>query len=143
MAHLRCETFPGLAAIPGFIRGSILHRAVEGGTEFQIVTVWASWEAVRAFAGADPEVAVVPPVVRAMMSDYDDRVVHYEIAETVEPDRWAVWRIDDNGNTFLVRGGLNRDEAEQLSAEFTARGHKQMYWVESEPRLNRPQVLPS
>jgi heme-degrading monooxygenase HmoA len=84
-AHLRRETFPRLAAIPGFVRGSILHREVEGGTEFQIVTVWESWEAVRAFAGADPEAAVVPPVVRAMMSDYDDRVVHYEVAETDSP----------------------------------------------------------
>ena len=43
---------------------------------------------------------------------------------------WAVWRIDDNANTFLVRGGLSRDEAERVAAEFAARGHKQTYWVE-------------
>jgi UDP-N-acetyl-2-amino-2-deoxyglucuronate dehydrogenase len=47
-------------------------------------------------------------------------------------ETWAVWRIDDNANTFLVRGGLERAEAERLAAEFTARGHKQMYWVERE-----------
>ncbi|HYH68990.1 MAG TPA: hypothetical protein VD866_30125 [Urbifossiella sp.] len=47
-------------------------------------------------------------------------------------ESWAVWRIDDNGNTFLVRGGLARDEADRVAAEFTARGHKQMYWVERE-----------
>lgn len=45
---------------------------------------------------------------------------------------WAVWRIDDTGNTFLVRGGLTRAEAERVAAEFAARGHKQMYWVEQE-----------
>jgi hypothetical protein len=45
---------------------------------------------------------------------------------------WAVWRIDDNGNTFVVRGGLGREEAERVAAEFSARGHKQMYWVERE-----------
>jgi hypothetical protein len=45
---------------------------------------------------------------------------------------WAVWRIDDNANTFLVQGGLGRAEAERLAAEFTARGHKQTYWVEPE-----------
>src|SRR5262245_5463966 len=83
--HLRRETFPGLAAIPGFVRASILHREVEGGTEFQIVTVWESWEAIREFAGADPEVAVVPPAVRAMMVEYDHRVVHYEVAEVYPP----------------------------------------------------------
>jgi hypothetical protein len=50
-------------------------------------------------------------------------------------DLWAVWRIDDNGNTFVVRENLGRAEAEQLVAEFTARGHKQMYWIEREGKL--------
>jgi hypothetical protein len=45
---------------------------------------------------------------------------------------WAVWRIDDNGNTFVVRGGLVRAAAERVASEFTARGHKQTYWVERE-----------
>lgn len=85
VGHLRRETFPGLAAIPGFVRASILRREVEEGTEFQIVTVWESWEAIRAFAGADPEEAVVPATVRAMMVGYDRRVVHYEVADTYLP----------------------------------------------------------
>jgi len=54
---------------------------VEGGTEFHIVTVWESLTAIKAFAGQDPETAVVPATVRAMLSSYDERVVHYEIAE--------------------------------------------------------------
>jgi heme-degrading monooxygenase HmoA len=83
--HLRRETFPGLAAIPGFVRASVLRRAVEEGTEFQVVTVWESWEAIRAFAGADPDAAVVPAAVQAMMGHYDRRVVHYEVADTCLP----------------------------------------------------------
>ena len=47
-------------------------------------------------------------------------------------ETWAVWRIDDNGNTFVVREHLLREVAERLVAEFTARGHKQMYWIERE-----------
>ena len=43
---------------------------------------------------------------------------------------WVVWRIDDNGNTFVVRERLTQEEAERVVAEFTARGHKQMYWAE-------------
>lgn len=43
---------------------------------------------------------------------------------------FTVWRIDDNGNTFVVRQGLSRDEADRLVAEYTARGHKQTYWTE-------------
>jgi 8-oxo-dGTP pyrophosphatase MutT (NUDIX family) len=45
---------------------------------------------------------------------------------------WCVRRVDDNGNAFVVRGGLGRAEAEGLAAEFEARGHKQTYWVEPE-----------
>lgn len=45
---------------------------------------------------------------------------------------WAVHRQDDNGNRFVVRAGLAREEAERLAAELEARGHKQLYWIERE-----------
>ena len=83
--HLRHDTFPSLARIPGFVRASILRRAVETGTEFQIVTVWESLIAIKAFAGEDPEIAVVAAAVRGMLATYDERVVHYEIAESFAP----------------------------------------------------------
>jgi len=47
---------------------------------------------------------------------------------------WQVWRIDDNGNTFLMRDDLTQAEADRVVAEFTARGHKQTYWAEREDR---------
>jgi L-amino acid N-acyltransferase YncA len=47
-------------------------------------------------------------------------------------DRWAVWRTDDTGNSFLVRDRLSREEAARLAAEFEARGHKQTYWLQRE-----------
>lgn len=43
---------------------------------------------------------------------------------------YRVMRQDDNGNRYLVARGLSRAEAEALAAEFEARGHKQLYWVE-------------
>jgi phosphinothricin acetyltransferase len=46
--------------------------------------------------------------------------------------RWTVWRIDDTGNTFVVRERLSREEADRAVAEFEARGHKQTYWAERE-----------
>jgi heme-degrading monooxygenase HmoA len=85
VAHLRSEVFPKLAAIPGFVRATVLKRSVEAGTEFQVVTVWESLRAIEAFAGPKPELAVVPAVVQAMMSDYDRQVAHYEIADTYTP----------------------------------------------------------
>ena len=42
---------------------------------------------------------------------------------------WNVWRQDDNGNRFVISGGHSQAEAEQICADFEARGHKQMYWA--------------
>ena len=80
--HLLHETFPKLSGIGGFIQASILRRETLKGTEFLIVTEWQSLDAIKSFAGADPEVAVVPEVVQAMMIEYDPRVRHYEVAKT-------------------------------------------------------------
>jgi hypothetical protein len=43
---------------------------------------------------------------------------------------YRVIRQDDNGNRFLVAKDLDGPEARRLAAEFEARGHKQLYWVE-------------
>src|SRR5579872_3274762 len=79
--HLTHETFPRLGGIPGFIRASILRRELAKGTEFLIVTEWESLDAIKGFAGDDPETAVVPANVQAMMLEFDPRVRHYEIAK--------------------------------------------------------------
>jgi heme-degrading monooxygenase HmoA len=79
--HLRSDTFPKLSKINGFISASILRRTVEQGTEFLIITVWESVEAIERFAGARADVAVVPEVVQAMMVEYDRNVIHYEVVE--------------------------------------------------------------
>jgi heme-degrading monooxygenase HmoA len=77
--HLRGQTVPALANIAGFVRASILRREVEKGTEFQVVTVWESLDAIRAFAGPDPEAAVVPAMVQEMMVEFEARATHYEV----------------------------------------------------------------
>lgn len=83
--HLKSDTFPKLARIRGFLSASILRREVEAGTEFQIVTVWESLDAIRSFAGPKVDVAVVPAGVQALMSIYDSHVTHYEVTETYVP----------------------------------------------------------
>ena len=45
------------------------------------------------------------------------------------PDRWIVWRQDDNGNRFEVARKDSRADAQALAAAMEARGHKQLYWV--------------
>ena len=79
--HLRMETFPAIRKLPGFVSASILRRVVPEGVEFLIVTQWASLEAIRRFAGANPEVAVVPEKVRKMMIEFDQLVRHYEVVQ--------------------------------------------------------------
>jgi len=79
--HLRSETFPELSKLPGFVRASILRRTLPSGVEFLVITQWATLESIRAFAGADAEVAVVPEKVRSMMVEYDKSVRHYEVVE--------------------------------------------------------------
>lgn len=51
---------------------------------------------------------------------------------TTPPENsWCLWRLDDNGNRFLVRRFADRTEAEAVAAAYEARGHKQRYFVES------------
>jgi heme-degrading monooxygenase HmoA len=79
IAHLERETLPVLARLSGFISASILRREVKEGTEFQIITRWASVEAITRFAGPDPEGAVVPAAAEALMVRFDRRACHYEV----------------------------------------------------------------
>lgn len=60
-----------------------------------------------------------------------DRKGQEEAENTFTRDEsdFSVWRLDDNNNEFLVRGGLTEDEALELVREFEAKGHKQAYWV--------------
>jgi heme-degrading monooxygenase HmoA len=50
-------------------------------TEFVMVTLWESWEAVRAFAGDDVETAVFYPEDDAFLIERDLTATHYQVAE--------------------------------------------------------------
>ena len=86
---LRHEIFTGIEGrrIEGFLGIDLLRRAAGAEVEFITVMWFDSLDAVRTFAGADPEVAVVPPAARALLSRFDARSQHYETIErrTVRP----------------------------------------------------------
>ena len=84
-ALLRHEIFAGIAAldISGYHGIHLLRRELDTETEFVTIMWFDSLDAVRAFAGEDYEVAVVPPKARALLSHFDARSVHYEAL--VEP----------------------------------------------------------
>ncbi len=77
--HLQTETFEQIKAISGFVSARILKRVVDDGIEFLVITEWETLDAIRKFAGENPDTAVVPPIVQAMMIKYDKLVRHYEV----------------------------------------------------------------
>jgi len=80
---LKEEIFRGIArrAIPGYRGIELLRRPAGGEVEFVTVMRFDSLEAVRAFAGEDYEVAVVPPAARELLSRFDPRSAHFEALE--------------------------------------------------------------
>lgn len=52
-------------------------------------------------------------------------------------EQWSVWRTDDNGNTFLMCDELTEEAAKRIVAEFEARGHKQLYFIEKQAHSPR------
>lgn len=80
-ALLRSEVLPGIHRIPGYHGAYLLRREVAPEVEFVTLTLFESWDAVRAFAGPDHEVAVVPPAARKLLARFDARSVHYEILQ--------------------------------------------------------------
>jgi antibiotic biosynthesis monooxygenase (ABM) superfamily enzyme len=80
---LREEIFHGIAArkLPGYLGIDLLRRELQGTVEFITIMWFESLDAVRAFAGADYERAVIPPTARKLLLRFDDRSAHYEVRE--------------------------------------------------------------
>jgi heme-degrading monooxygenase HmoA len=64
---------------PGNQGAWILRRDVGGITHFITLSMWDDMDAVRAFAGDDPERAVMYPEDAKYLVEHEDTVEHYEI----------------------------------------------------------------
>jgi len=82
-ALLKTEIFPGILArnVAGFRRIELLRGLAGEEVEFATVMWFDSLEAVKDFAGADYETAVVLPKARALLKRFDPRSRHYEVRE--------------------------------------------------------------
>jgi heme-degrading monooxygenase HmoA len=78
---LKSEIFIGIKnrQIAGYRGIHLLRRNLGKESEFVTVMWFDSLDAVRAFAGEDYEVAVVPPKARALLSRFDARSQHYTV----------------------------------------------------------------
>jgi heme-degrading monooxygenase HmoA len=85
--HFRAVVISELRTVPGFLGAQLCRRAEGDEVEFLVLTRWQSMAAVRAFAGAAVDKAVVEPGAVAALDDFDDTVRHYEVLEEVSPAR--------------------------------------------------------
>ena len=78
---LKSEIFVGIQdrRIVGYHGIQLFRRNVADEVEFVTVMWFDTIDAVRAFAGEDYEVAVVPPKARELLSRFDARSQHYEV----------------------------------------------------------------
>lgn len=78
---LREEIFEGIKnkEMHGFKSIQLFRRNIDQQTEFITLMMFDSIEAVKAFAGEQYEVAVVPEKARKLLSSFDATSQHYEV----------------------------------------------------------------
>lgn len=84
-AHFRDEVQGVLATVPGCQGGYLLRHDDADAVELVTLTLFASLDAVRAFAGDDYEQAVVAPAAQAALRDYERTVRHYTVVAGPPP----------------------------------------------------------
>jgi heme-degrading monooxygenase HmoA len=65
-------------AVPGNRGVQVLRRTYEDKTEFLLLSLWESYEAIRAFAGDDLERAVYYAKDEEFLLELEPKVTHYE-----------------------------------------------------------------
>jgi heme-degrading monooxygenase HmoA len=78
--HLEQVVLPQLRTLPGFIGITLMQRERDDRIELVVSSRWESMVAVRAFAGSNPERAVVEPAARSVLLGFDHAVSHYEVS---------------------------------------------------------------
>ncbi len=78
--HFSKNVLPELRRVNGYLGATVSVHRTDSEAEILVETTWRSLEAIRNFAGADLEAAVVPEEAAALLTNFDRRVRHYEIA---------------------------------------------------------------
>lgn len=79
---LREKVLPSLRDIDGYEAGYVLRREVDDEVEFVVLNLFATLDAVRAFAGEDYEVPVFEPEARKLLARVETVARHYEVRAT-------------------------------------------------------------
>ena len=70
------------ASIPGNRGVWVLRRVYEGEAEFTLISLWDSWDAIKAFAGSEYERAVYYPEDKKFLLELEPKVMHYEVLQS-------------------------------------------------------------
>lgn len=79
LAFLRDHVFPGMRSLPGNLSARAIRGVAGHEDTFVVESEWTDLEAVSAFAGPDPDVAVVPAEARELLASYDGHVRHFNV----------------------------------------------------------------
>ncbi len=83
--HYESEVAEHLRAVSGFRGARLLRRQDGDEVLFTSIAFFTSMDAVVAFAGANPDHAVVEETARRALIRWDDRVAHHEVAVDLLP----------------------------------------------------------
>ena len=78
-AMLRPELLPGIGKVPGYRGGYVLRRQLENEVEFITIMLWDSLDAVKAVAGPDYAVSIIPVDRLKYLARHDTHAAHYEV----------------------------------------------------------------
>jgi heme-degrading monooxygenase HmoA len=79
--YVRERLLPSLQRLSGFVALYLLRSATDDdASSLTVITIWASTDAVREFAGDDLTKAVVEPEAQLMLTTFDEHVRLHEVA---------------------------------------------------------------
>jgi antibiotic biosynthesis monooxygenase (ABM) superfamily enzyme len=76
---LKPELLPGISKVPGFKGSYFLRRNVGDEVEFITILLWESLDALKAFAGPNYEVSIIPEERRKYLKRHDESAQHFEV----------------------------------------------------------------
>ena len=78
-AKLKPEMLPGIGRVPGYRGDYVLRRNLENEVEFITIMIWESVDAIRAVAGPNYTVSIIPEDRLRYLVRHDSHAAHYEI----------------------------------------------------------------
>jgi len=85
--HFEKQILPKLCEIAGYVSADLISSAGSDEVEIIVTTRWQSMDAIRAFAGADVESAVVADEMKPLFIQWQRCVRHYELLVADLPHR--------------------------------------------------------